>query len=156
MRAARKLNDAVEEYLRQNVPQTSSARVIVRIYANLTNLSLQLGKMKLTGLEKRSIASFTAAFTRALSLFDFVDTLDDEGTKFKIRGADNQNNIMTIAHTLQNISRWRLMMRPVATFCTRPAATKPTCPNWYPILAPLIRLRSSKVLGGIPSSTSST
>jgi hypothetical protein len=86
MRAARKLNDAIEKYVHQNVPQTLSRRVIVRIYADLTNLSKQLGRLKLTGLEKRSIASFTAGFTRAIGLFDFIDTLDEEGTKFKIRG----------------------------------------------------------------------
>lgn len=86
MRAARKLNDAIDRYMDQNVPKVLSRRVIVRIYANITNLSKQLGKVKLTGLEKRSLADFTAGFTRAMSLFDFVDTLDDEGTKFKIRG----------------------------------------------------------------------
>ena len=86
MRAARKLNDAIDKYLDQNVPKALSRRVIVHIYANVTNLSKQLGKLKLTGQEKRSIADFTAGFTRAMSLFDFIDTLDEEGTKFKIRG----------------------------------------------------------------------
>ena len=86
MRAARKLNDAIDKYIDQNVPQTLSRRIVVRIYANVTNLSKQLSKLKLTGQEKRSIADFTAGFTRAMSLFDFIDTLDEEGTKFKIRG----------------------------------------------------------------------
>ncbi|KAF1833744.1 hypothetical protein BDW02DRAFT_569726 [Decorospora gaudefroyi] len=85
MRAARMLNDAVEKYLQQSVPQARTARVIVRIYADLTNLSKQLAKSRLIGLEKRSISPFSAAFTRAISLFDFVDALDEEGTKFKIR-----------------------------------------------------------------------
>jgi hypothetical protein len=86
MRAARMLNDAVEKYLQQNVPEAQSSRIVVRVYADLTNLSKQLAKSKVTGLEKRSIAPFSAAFTRAISLFDFVDALDEEGTKFKIRG----------------------------------------------------------------------
>lgn len=86
MRAARMLNDAVEKYIQQSVPGAGNPRIIVRIYADLTTLSKQLAKSKVTGLEKRSIASFTAAFTRAISLFDFVDALDEEGTKFKIRG----------------------------------------------------------------------
>ncbi|KAF2130218.1 hypothetical protein P153DRAFT_313837 [Dothidotthia symphoricarpi CBS 119687] len=85
MRAARMLNDAVEKYLQQSVPEARTSRIVVRIYADLTNLSKQLAKSKVTGLEKRSIAPFSAAFTRAISLFDFVDALDEEGTKFKIR-----------------------------------------------------------------------
>jgi hypothetical protein len=87
MRAARMLNDAVEKYLLQNVPKARTSRIVVRIYADLTNLSKQLAKSKVTGLEKRSIAPFTAAFTRAMSLFDFVDARDEEGAKFKIRGS---------------------------------------------------------------------
>lgn len=86
MRAARMLNDAVEKHIQQSVPVAQGAHVIVRIYADLTNLSKQLAKSKVTGLEKRSIAPFSAAFTRAISLFDFIDALDEEGTKFKIRG----------------------------------------------------------------------
>jgi hypothetical protein len=85
MRAARMLNDAVEKYLQQSVPQARNARVIVRIYADLTSLSKNLSKSKVIGFEKRSISPFSAAFTRAISLFDFVDALDEEGTKFKIR-----------------------------------------------------------------------
>ncbi|RMZ74557.1 Zinc finger CCCH-type [Pyrenophora seminiperda CCB06] len=83
MRAARMLSDAVEKYL-HNIPHARNGRVIVRIYADLTTLSKQLAKSKVVGLEKRSISSFTAGFTRALSLFDFVDALDEEGTRFKI------------------------------------------------------------------------
>ncbi|KAH7562194.1 hypothetical protein BM1_01714 [Bipolaris maydis] len=84
MRAARKLDDAIEKYI-QSISQTVPRRVIVRIYADLTNLSKQLARLKLTGMEKRSLASFTSGFTRALSLFDFIDTLDEEGTRIKIR-----------------------------------------------------------------------
>lgn len=86
MRAARMLNEAVEKYLYQSVPDARGARVVVRVYADLTNLSKQLAKSKLAGLEKRSLAPFSAAFTRAISMFDFVDALDEEGTKIKIRG----------------------------------------------------------------------
>ncbi|KAI4607994.1 hypothetical protein J4E80_009391 [Alternaria sp. BMP 0032] len=85
MRAARMLNDAIEKYLQQSVPQARSARIHVKIYADLTNLSKQLARSKLVGLEKRSLSPFSAAFTRAISLFDFVDALDEEGAKFKIR-----------------------------------------------------------------------
>jgi hypothetical protein len=85
-RAARMLKDAVEKYLHQSVPQARTARIVIKIYADLTNLSKQLAKSKLIGMEKRSLAPFSAAFTRAISLFDFVDSLDEEGSKFKIRG----------------------------------------------------------------------
>ncbi|KAF2261939.1 hypothetical protein CC78DRAFT_421159, partial [Lojkania enalia] len=85
MRAARMLNDCVEKYLRDSCPETRNYRIIVRIYADLTTLSKSLAKSKLVGLEKRSLASFTAGFTRGINLFDFVDALDEEGTKFKIR-----------------------------------------------------------------------
>lgn len=86
MRGARMLNDAIGKYILQNVPEAMQARVVVRIYADLTNLSKNLAKLKVTGLEKRSVASFTAGFTRQMSSFDFIDSLDEEGTRFKIRG----------------------------------------------------------------------
>lgn len=85
MRAARMLTDVVEKLLREH-PQARDSRVVVRIYADVTNLSKQLAKAKLIGLEKRSIMSFAAGFTRAMAHFDFVDALDEEGTRFKIRG----------------------------------------------------------------------
>jgi hypothetical protein len=85
MRAARMLNEAIEKYLQQNAPQAHAVRIHVKIYADLTNLSKQLAKSKIIGLEKRSLSPFSAAFTRAINLFDFIDALDEEGTKFKIR-----------------------------------------------------------------------
>ncbi|KAF2652677.1 hypothetical protein K491DRAFT_695392 [Lophiostoma macrostomum CBS 122681] len=85
MKAARMLNSAVEKYLRDALPEARDCRLVVRIYADVTGLSKQLAKAKLVGLEKRSLAAFTAGFTRAIGLCDFVDALDGEGTKFKIR-----------------------------------------------------------------------
>ncbi|KAF1967128.1 hypothetical protein BU23DRAFT_543353 [Bimuria novae-zelandiae CBS 107.79] len=84
MRAARMLNDVVEKLLREQ-PQARDARVIARVYADITNVSKQLAKMKVIGLEKRSLMPFAAGFTRALGGFDFMDSLDEEGTRFKIR-----------------------------------------------------------------------
>jgi hypothetical protein len=80
------LHEAVEKYLRDALPEARDHRIIVRIYADLTGLSKLLAKSKLVGLEKRSLAAFTAGFTRAIGFFDFVDALDEEGSKFKIRG----------------------------------------------------------------------
>ncbi|KAK7183667.1 hypothetical protein DPSP01_009547 [Paraphaeosphaeria sporulosa] len=84
MRAARMLTDVVEKLLREH-PQARDSRLVVRIYADVTNLSKQLAKTKLIGLEKRSIMPFAAGFSRAMAHFDFVDALDEEGTRFKIR-----------------------------------------------------------------------
>jgi hypothetical protein len=91
MKAARMLNEAVEKYLRESIPQARDANIVVRMYADLTGLSKSLAKSKLVGLEKRSLAPFAAGFTRAINLFDFVDALDEEGTKFKIRGIQSIN-----------------------------------------------------------------
>jgi hypothetical protein len=87
-RAAHILCDAVQKYLRQSHPELTNQnyRLIVRVYADLTTLSKNLAKDKLTGLEKRSLAPFSAGFTRARSHFDFIDTLDEMGTRFKIGG----------------------------------------------------------------------
>ena len=85
MRTARMLNDAVEKFLKDH-PVTRESRVLVRVYADMTNLSKHLAKTKVIGLEKRSLMPFAAGFTRALGGFDFMDSLDEEGTRFKIRG----------------------------------------------------------------------
>ena len=86
MRAARLLDDAVGKYLRESLPYIKHTRVIVRVYADVTNLSKQLGKSKLVGQEKRSLCAFTAGFTRVIAHSDYSDALDEEGTNFKIRG----------------------------------------------------------------------
>ncbi|KAL5422498.1 hypothetical protein PMIN04_004640 [Paraphaeosphaeria minitans] len=84
MRAARMLTDVVERLLRE-YPHARDSRLVVRIFADVTVLSKQLAKTKLIGLEKRSIMPFAAGFTRTMAHFDFVDVLDEEGTRFKIR-----------------------------------------------------------------------
>jgi hypothetical protein len=60
---------------------------MVRIYANLQGLSKASARSNLCGGEARALAPFTASFTRAQELFDFVDAGDKkEGADFKIRG----------------------------------------------------------------------
>lgn len=71
-----------------------SVGTITVCIADLTNLSKRLAKSKVIGLEKRSLSPFSAAFTRAISLFDFVDALDEEGTKFKISGNFSYPNVL--------------------------------------------------------------
>ena len=84
-RAARMLCETVKKFQQEHT-QAKSSRIIVRVYADITNLSKQLAKLKVVGLEKRSLMPFAAGFTRAFSGFDFVDSLDEEGTRLKITG----------------------------------------------------------------------
>ena len=86
MRTARMLNDVVEQFQREQHRVIENPRIVVRVYADVTDVSKKLAKIKVVGLEKRSLMPFAAGFTRALGGFDFVDTLDEEGTKIKIRG----------------------------------------------------------------------
>lgn len=88
MRAARMLNEAVEGYLRDTLPNklVQGCRIVVRIYADLISLSKRAARAQLSGMELRSLSSFAAGFNRTINFFDFVDTLDEEGTRFKIRG----------------------------------------------------------------------
>ncbi|CAI6316084.1 unnamed protein product [Periconia digitata] len=89
MRAARMLNEAAEKYLQRRTPRLDDARIIVRVYADLTSLSIRLAKANLSGKEKRSFSPFAAGFTRSLGFCDFLDALHEEGTKFKIRESFN-------------------------------------------------------------------
>ncbi|KAF2468511.1 uncharacterized protein BDR25DRAFT_290224 [Lindgomyces ingoldianus] len=85
MKAARMLNGVVEKQVGKALLEACDNRIVVRIYADVTGLSKLLAKSKLVGLEKRSLAAFAAGFTRTMGLFDFVDALDEEGTRFKIK-----------------------------------------------------------------------
>lgn len=63
---------------------------MVRIYANVLGLSKSLARSGIVGQEARSLSPFTASFTRAEDLFDFVDAGDKkEGADYKIRGMNN-------------------------------------------------------------------
>lgn len=143
MRAARMMNDAVEKYLQQSVPEARTSRIVVRIYADLTNLSKQLAKSKLTGLEKRSLGAFSAAFTRAISSFDFVDALDKEGTKFKIRGMATYITDINLPWSLTNVQNSsglpRRIVRAVIS-CMLPVTTALTSPNLYHLVVYAIKL----------------
>lgn len=70
-RAAQMLDSAVKASLRQK--GLENCRVMVRIYANLVGLSKALARAKLSGNEKRSLATFVANFNRSNDLYDFVD-----------------------------------------------------------------------------------
>ncbi|KAL1969411.1 hypothetical protein VTN77DRAFT_8849 [Rasamsonia byssochlamydoides] len=82
--AAQALSDAIKELLQLN-SDSEQCRVMVRVYSNLSGLSKSLSRAGLVGHEARSLAPFTASFTRAQDLFDFVDAGDKDGAGFKIR-----------------------------------------------------------------------
>lgn len=158
MRAARMLNDAVEKYLHQSVPGARNLRIVVRIYADLTTLSKQLARAKLTGLEKRSFGAFSAAFTRAISSFDFVDALDEEGTKFKIRGMTSVaiSVYRRLLTDIQSSSRLLPRIALAVIFYMLRAMTVPISPNSCRIKAKPRRLLSFRAPIGILSSISPT
>ena len=88
-RAAQLLDSAVKRSLRER--GLENCRVMVRVYANLSGLSKVLSKAKLAGPEKRSLAPFTANFTRSQEMFDFVDAGElKENADFKIRALFRQ------------------------------------------------------------------
>ncbi|GLA52249.1 hypothetical protein AnigIFM63604_009091 [Aspergillus niger] len=85
--AARIFNDSIRELLHDRLGhQADQCRVMVRIYANVLGLSKSLARSGIVGQEARSLSPFTASFTRAEDLFDFVDAGDKkEGADYKIR-----------------------------------------------------------------------
>lgn len=85
-RAACLLDEAIKRSMREH--GLDSCQIMVRVYANLVGLSKSLAKVNPSvGKEKRSLASFTANFTRSNDLYDFVDAGElKENTEFKIRG----------------------------------------------------------------------
>jgi hypothetical protein len=85
--AAQLLHHQIKDYLPRLGRDADRCRIMVRIYANLQGLSKACARASLAGNEARSLAPFTASFTRAQELFDFVDAGDKkEGADFKIRG----------------------------------------------------------------------
>ncbi|KAI1078537.1 hypothetical protein F5B20DRAFT_571542 [Whalleya microplaca] len=83
-RAAQLLNDTIKASLRRK--GLDSCEILVRVYANLVGLSKTLSKANLCGPEKRSLAPFTASFTRSYGLTDFVDAGElKENADFKLR-----------------------------------------------------------------------
>lgn len=86
--AANILSDYVKDYLQSYLGgHADQCRVMVRIYANVLGLSKSLARVGLCGNEARSLSHFTASFTRAEDLFDYVDAGDKkEGADHKIRG----------------------------------------------------------------------
>ncbi|GAP92346.2 putative ccch zinc finger DNA binding protein [Rosellinia necatrix] len=82
--AAHHLNSVVKKSLREK--GLGDCDVMIRIYANLTNLSRFLFKNGLTTADKRSLSPFVANFNRSFGLTDFVDAGElKENADFKIR-----------------------------------------------------------------------
>lgn len=86
VKAANLLNAAVKDRLLRFGHDVADSRIMVRIYSNLAGLSKALARAGLSGNEARSLSPFSASFTRAQDLFDFVDAGDKkENADFKIR-----------------------------------------------------------------------
>ncbi|KAJ8131384.1 hypothetical protein O1611_g2242 [Lasiodiplodia mahajangana] len=63
-----------------------NCEVMIRVYANLANLSRTLSKNGLATADKRSLSPFVANFNRSYGLVDFVDAGElKENADFKIR-----------------------------------------------------------------------
>lgn len=85
VRAAQLLNNAIKAELPPDL--LDDCRIMVRIYANIFDLSAILARANLVGKEARSFSKFTSSFTRAQDLFDFVDVnIKKEVIKPKIKG----------------------------------------------------------------------
>ncbi|KAI1821054.1 hypothetical protein F4861DRAFT_25177 [Xylaria intraflava] len=84
LQAAHHLNNVIKKSLQAK--DLENCHVMVRIYANLANLSRALAKHGLSTADKRSLAPFVASFNRSYGLMDFVDAGElKENADFKIR-----------------------------------------------------------------------
>lgn len=84
-KAACMLNDVVEKYLFPvDSPGRTIPRIIIRVYADTKRLTQILGT--LTG-------GFAAGFTRSMPFADFTDSLDVDGTRFKLTGKSQDCSI---------------------------------------------------------------
>ncbi|KAI1434949.1 hypothetical protein GGR50DRAFT_659433 [Xylaria sp. CBS 124048] len=84
LRAAHHLNSAIRKSLQAK--DLENCHVMVRVYANLANLSRTLAKNGLSTADKRSLSPFVASFNRSYGLMDFVDAGElKENADFKIR-----------------------------------------------------------------------
>ncbi|KAI0539411.1 hypothetical protein GGR58DRAFT_239005 [Xylaria digitata] len=87
-RAAQYLNDVIKKSLHGK--GLEHCDVMIRIYANLANLSRILSKYGLATPDKRSLSPFVANFNRSYGLMDFVDAGElKENADFKIRALLN-------------------------------------------------------------------
>ncbi|KAI0427835.1 hypothetical protein F5Y09DRAFT_314940 [Xylaria sp. FL1042] len=87
-KAAQHLNNVIKKSLQGK--GLEHCDVMVRIYANLVNLSKILSKYGLATADKRSLSPFVANFNRSYGLMDFVDAGElKENADFKIRALLN-------------------------------------------------------------------
>ncbi|KAI3341406.1 hypothetical protein F4824DRAFT_448796 [Ustulina deusta] len=87
-KAAQHLNNVIKKSLQGK--GLEQCDVMIRIYANLANLSRALSKYGLATPDKRSLSPFVANFNRSYGLMDFVDAGElKENADFKIRALLN-------------------------------------------------------------------
>ncbi|GAW15744.1 hypothetical protein ANO14919_051630 [Xylariales sp. No.14919] len=86
--AAQQLNNVIKKSLQGK--GLEHCDIMVRVYANLANLSRILSKYGLATPDKRSLSPFVANFNRSYGLMDFVDAGElKENADFKIRALLN-------------------------------------------------------------------
>ncbi|KAI1165386.1 hypothetical protein F5B18DRAFT_669467 [Nemania serpens] len=82
--AAHHLNHVVKQSLREK--SLDNCDIMIRVYANLANLSRTLNRNGLATADKRSLSPFVANFNRSYGLADFIDAGElKENADFKIR-----------------------------------------------------------------------
>lgn len=134
--AAQELHAQIKNHLDSEGGSISSARIMVRIYANLKGLSHALARDNLSGNESRSLAPFVAGFNRAQELFDFVDAGEKkEAADFKIRG-ETLPELMHNADSTKNFSAYRSKARNVNTSSLPDVMIR----DIYPCLHPIARV----------------
>ena len=86
-RAAKKLQEAIQVYIKNLLNSQAHWRVIVRIYANMHGLVGVYTRSRIAS-NTRIAEEFLVGFNRELPLFEFVDVgADKEAADNKIKGA---------------------------------------------------------------------
>lgn len=102
VRAAQLLKNAIKAEISPDLPD--SCRIMVRIYADVFDLSAVLARANLVGKEARSFSKFTSSLTGAQDLFDFVDVDTKKGgAKSKIKGTSRSESIRSVSLSTDGI-----------------------------------------------------
>lgn len=137
--AANLLSDSIKDLIHDQVGgQGEHCRIMVRIYSNLLGLSKALARSGLVGHEARALSPFTASFTRAQELFDWVDSDNKkEGADFKIRGTNIDWALQSMTNPSQKCSDYLPTTASVNTSSLQAVTIPVTCLCSHPIVGRL-------------------
>ncbi|KAL1594430.1 hypothetical protein SLS60_010190 [Paraconiothyrium brasiliense] len=82
--AARRLREAVEEYLLGYLRDQGQCRIMLQAYANLKHLSMDAAKKGLVDSRPLSLATFTSGFSNRVDC-DFIDVQDKSNIQQKVQ-----------------------------------------------------------------------